>query len=144
MKAQEIMTRDPACCTPDQSAEQAARLMQQYDCGCIPVVQDQETRKLVGVVTDRDIALRGVGRGRGAETPIRELMTSDVECCSSDTDLSELSRVMADRQVRRVPIVDGDGCCVGMVAQADLARASDRDVSDRKVGKVVERISEPN
>lgn len=144
MKAQEIMTRDPACCTPDTTAGDAAKLMEQHDCGCIPVVKDQESKTVVGVVTDRDIALRGIGRGRGSDTPVRELMSEDPACCSGDTDLTEVSRLMAERQVRRVPIVDVDGCCVGMVAQADIARASDRSISDRDVGRVVEKISEPS
>lgn len=141
MKAQELMTANPTCCTPEDPAERAATLMEENDCGCIPVVQDQETRKLVGVVTDRDIALRGVGRGRDAGTPVRELMSSDVSCCGPDSDVEEAEKIMAERQVRRVPVIDEAGCCVGMIAQADLARAPDPDVSDRELGRVVERIS---
>lgn len=143
MKAQEMMTRSPACCTPDDSAERAAALMEENDCGCVPVVEDQETRKLIGLVTDRDIALRGAGRGRDASTPVRELMSTDVSCCGTDSDVEEAERIMTERQVRRVPVIDEAGCCVGMIAQADLAREADRGVSDREVGRVVERISEP-
>lgn len=143
MKAEEIMTANPACCTPDDTAERAAALMEQNDCGCIPVVEDQETRKLAGVVTDRDIALRGVGRGQDASTPVRELMSTDVSCCTPETDSEEAERIMRERQVRRVPVVDEAGCCVGIIAQADLARAADAELSDREVGRVVERISGP-
>lgn len=143
MKAQEIMTRNPACCTPDDTAEQAAALMEDNDCGCVPVVEDQETRKLIGLVTDRDIALRGVGRGRDGSTPVRELMSADVSCCGPDSDVEEAERIMTERQVRRVPVIDEGGCCVGMIAQADLAREADHGVSDREVGQVVERVSEP-
>lgn len=143
MKAEEIMTANPACCTPDDTVERAAALMEENDCGCIPVVEDQETRKLAGVVTDRDIALRGVGRGHDASTPVRELMSSDVSCCTPDSDIEEAERIMEERQVRRVPVIDEAGCCVGMIAQADLVRAADPEVSDREVGRVVERISGP-
>lgn len=143
MKAEEIMTANPACCTPDDTAQRAAALMEQNDCGCIPVVEDQETRKLAGVVTDRDIALRGVGRGQDASTPVRELMSTDVSCCTPEADTEEPERIMAQRQVRRVPVIDEAGCCVGIIAQADLARAADAELSDREVGRVVERISGP-
>ena len=142
MKAEEIMTANPACCTPDDTAERAAGLMEENDCGCIPVVEDQETRKLAGVVTDRDIVVRGVGRGHDASTPVRELMSTDVSCCTPESDTEEVERIMTERQVRRVPVLDEAGCCVGMIAQADLARAADREVSDRDIGRVVEGISE--
>lgn len=143
MKAQEIMTEGPACCTPDDTAQTAARLMDENDCGCVPVVEDQDSRRLAGVVTDRDIALRAVGRGRGAETRVSELMSSDVSCCGPDSEVDEVERIMAERQVRRVPVIDGDGCCVGMVAQADLARAAGREVSDGEVARTLEQVSEP-
>ena len=143
MKAQEIMTAGPACCTPDDTAQEAARLMEENDCGCVPVVEDQNSRRLAGVVTDRDIALRAVGRGRGADTKVRDLMSTDVNCCGPDSDVEEIERIMSDQQVRRVPVIDDAGCCVGIVAQADLARANDRSVSERDVARTVERISEP-
>lgn len=139
MKAEELMTRSPACCTPSDTAQQATRLMQENDCGCIPVVEDMETRRLVGVVTDRDVAVRGVARGRGAETLVRELMSENVSCCTPESDASEVEQIMAERQVRRVPVIDEQGCCVGVIAQADLAR----EVSDREVARTVEEISEP-
>lgn len=141
MQAQELMTRDPACCTPEDPAQKAAELMSQHDCGAIPVVQDEQSKHLCGVITDRDIAVRGVARGRGAETKVEDLMTHDVECCSVDADMTEVERVMTERQVRRVPIIDADGQLVGIVAQADLARCEATDGSE--VGHVVERISEP-
>lgn len=143
MKSSEIMTANPACCTPDDTAEQAATLMQQNDCGCVPVVEDQKTRKLIGIVTDRDIALRGVARGRDPGTPVRDLMSTDVSCCGPESDVEEAERIMAERQVRRVPVIDDTGCCVGMVAQADLARNAGGEVGEDEIGHVVERISKP-
>lgn len=142
MQAQDIMSPNPACCTPEDTAQRAAEFMREHDCGCLPVVDDQETKHVVGVVTDRDLACRCLAEGRGPDTPVRELMSSEPSCCTADADLQEVERIMAERQVRRVPVVDEAGCCVGMVAQADLARDG-RGVSDREVARVVEQVSEP-
>lgn len=145
MKAQEIMTTNPACCTPDDTAQEAARLMAECDCGVLPVVADRQTMRLVGVVTDRDLAVRGLAQGKGADSRVRDLMTAHPLCGSPDDDLKEVERAMAENQVRRVPIVDRGGRAVGIVAQADLARAAERrkGISDREVARVVEKISEP-
>jgi len=146
MKAREIMTANPACCTPDSTAYEAATLMAECDCGVIPVVENTESMRLVGVVTDRDLAVRGLAQGKGADTRVRDLMTRTPSCCGPDDDLKQIERVMVEKQVRRVPIVDELERCVGIVAQADLARAAERNegVSDREVATVVERISEPS
>ena len=140
MKANDLMTSNPACCTPDSTAQQAAQLMEENDCGCIPVVEDEESRFLVGVVTDRDIALRGVAQGRSPETPIRDLMSTDVSAVRPEDELAAIEELMAELQVRRVPVVDEDGCCIGIIAQADLALEDGE--SDGVVGHVVEKISE--
>lgn len=144
MKAQTLMTEKPACVTPNDTARQAARLMAENDCGCLPVVESSDTSRVVGVITDRDIALRAIARGKGSDTPVRDLMTSSPECCGPDSDLREVERVMADRQVRRVVIVDDANRCVGIISQADLARAAKqgKKVTDREVATVVEQISE--
>jgi CBS domain-containing protein len=141
MQAQELMTRDPACCTPEDSAQKAAELMSQHDCGAIPVVEDEQSRHVCGMITDRDITVRGVARGRGADTRVSDLMTRDVECCPADADVADVERMMTDRKVRRVPIIDADGQLIGIVAMADLARSGG--VDQDEVGHVVERISEP-
>ena len=143
MLAKDLMTRDPACCTPNQTLEEVARLMKEHDCGCIPVVDEEESRRLVGVVTDRDLACRAIAEGLGTATAVETVMTAEPVCCSPDSEVAEIERLMSDRQVRRLPVEDGDGCCVGIIAQADLALAEDRGVSDREVGRVVERISQP-
>jgi CBS domain-containing protein len=134
------MTREPACCTPDTSAEEAARLMREHDCGVIPVVEHEDSKTLVGVVTDRDIALRGVGEGRGPEAPVGELMTRGPEVCSPDDDIRDVERIMKEKKVRRVPIIDAAGHLVGIIAQADVARQA-RD--ERKVEDTIEKISAP-
>ena len=140
MKAGELMTSEPACCTPEDTIRRAAELMQTCDCGCVPVVG--EDRRLVGVVTDRDLAIRATARGKGPETRVLDVMSTGVCTCRSDDDLGTVEGIMAREQVRRVPVVDQDGCCIGMISQADLALNSSA-ASDVEVGRVVERISEP-
>ena len=141
MKAQELMTKAPACCTPESSVREAAQLMLEHDCGCIAVVE-KGTKRLIGMVTDRDIACRCVARGGGPETPVKEVMTTDLRSCHPEDDVAAVEQIMMQAQVRRVPVVDGRGDCVGMIAQADLA-VRDRAVSESELGRVVERISEP-
>ena len=142
MLAKEIMTRDPACCTPSDTLQSAARLMSDQDCGCLPVVEGSGRMKVVGVLTDRDIAVRGVARGKLPSSKVNDVMSPAPACCSPDDDINEVERIMVERQVRRVPVVDGDGRIAGMIAQADLAR-DNRATSDREVGRIVEKISEP-
>jgi CBS domain-containing protein len=145
MRVQDLMTMSPACVTADEPVRRVAQLMAEHDCGCIPVVDASDNRRVVGVITDRDIAVRGVAQGKGPDTKVRELMTPDPQCCLPGDELQAIERVMADQQVRRVIIVDDDGYCVGIVAQADLARATEKtsDVTDRDLARVVERISQP-
>jgi CBS domain-containing protein len=141
MKAKDVMTAEPACCTPENTAREAARLMREHDCGCVPVVEG-DSKRVVGVVTDRDIACRCVAEGKSADTPVREIMTKDPQCCHPGDDIAGVEQVMMQSQVRRVPVVDAKGNCVGMIAQADLA-LNDKAVNDNEIGRVVERISEP-
>ena len=133
MKAREIMTKDPAACGPNDTAEDVARTMRDQDCGCVPVV-DASSRRLLGIVTDRDLAMRVLAEGLGPDARVRELMSPDPCCCSPDDDLRTVEKLMSDNQVRRVPVVDEQGCCVGIISQADLAMAGmGRDVvSDRE------------
>jgi CBS domain-containing protein len=142
MKARELMTAQPACCTPDETVADAARLMKEHDCGCIPVVEDKETERLVGVITDRDIACRCTAEHKGPDTKVDEVMSRAPKCCGPDDDVDKVERIMAEAQVRRVPVVDERGCCVGIIAQADLA-LNQRAASESEVGQIVERISEP-
>ncbi len=145
MKAREIMTANPACCTPDSTASEAARLMAECDCGVIPVVEDTQSMRLVGVVTDRDLAVRGLAEGRGADAKVRDLMSTDLYCCRPGDSLKDVERTMTERQVRRVPVVDENNCCVGIIAQADLARAAEeQQLNEREVARVIEKISEPS
>lgn len=140
MRAKEIMTREPACCTPDTPAEEAAKLMRDHDCGVIPVVDSEDSKTLVGVVTDRDIALRGVGEGLGPNAPVSKLMTKGPQSCSPEDDVRDVEQVMIAKKVRRVPIIDAAGQLVGIIAQADLARKVG---NEQEVGELLEHISQP-
>jgi CBS domain-containing protein len=142
MKISEIMTKNPTTVTPGTTVRDAAQLMQREDTGILPVVESGGERKLVGVVTDRDIAIRVVAEGRGSDTRVSEVMTSSrLATLRPDADVDELMDTMADQQVRRVPIVDDRGTLVGIVAQADIVRKA-RD--EKKSERTVEKISEPS
>jgi CBS domain-containing protein len=140
MRAQDLMTTEPACCTPSTTVHEAAQLMRDYDCGCIPIVEE-ESMRLLGVVTDRDVACRCVAEGKSPDTPVRDIMTRHPQAVHPEDDIAAVEQIMIEAQVRRVPVVDDRECCVGMIAQADLA-LSDEAASDQEVGRVVERISE--
>jgi CBS domain-containing protein len=142
MQAKEIMSSNPQCCTPDDTLRDAARMMADNDCGCLPVVQDTAGKRVIGVLTDRDIAVRGVARGKTPDSKVNDVMSPAPACCSAEDDVEVVEKIMIDKQVRRVPVVDADGRVVGMIAQADLAR-DNRAASDREVGRIVEKISEP-
>jgi CBS domain-containing protein len=142
VRVRDIMTADPASCTPDNTAREAATLMRDNDCGSIPVVQSGSNKNLVGTVTDRDLAIRGLAEGKGPETPIRELMTGSPVTCGPEDEVETVREVMVARLVRRVPVVDDQGALVGIVAQADIAREEGA-ASDQEVGRIVEAISDP-
>lgn len=127
MKVKDVMTPDPATCTPDAPLAEVARLMALGDCGAIPVVTDRETRELLGIVTDRDIVLRVVAQGRDTGAlAARNVMSSPVARLTPEDPLSACCALMEENQVRRVPVVDQNGSCVGIVSLADIAEKSGR------------------
>lgn len=144
MKISELMTKNPCTVTPDTPVSEAARLMKEEDVGSVPVVErvgGAETRgRLVGVVTDRDIAVRLVAEGRTTDVPVRDVMSGGVKTAGPDDSVDSVMSLMGREQVRRIPVVDERGALVGVVSQADLARkASD----PAKVERTVEQISQP-
>ncbi len=141
-KAKDIMTESPAVVTPNTIARDAAKLMEDNDCGSLPVVENRDSMKLIGIVTDRDLALRILGRGQAPETPILEAMTKNVSSVKADDSLDAVEHVMSGQQVRRVPVVDGQGRIIGIIAQADLAREL-KAVGHEDFSRVVEEISQP-
>ena len=142
MKAQDIMSRNPSCVTPDTSIADAARLMKDENVGVVPVVESATSKKLVGVLTDRDIAVRAVAEGRdGATTSVGHIMTSDVRTTAPTNSVKEVMDLMGSEQVRRVPVVDERGALVGIIAQADIVlEAKD----DKEAEKTIEKISQPS
>ena len=132
---QEAMTSNPAAITPDTTAQEAARLMKSEDVGALPVVEDG---RLTSVITDRDLAIRGVAEGAGVDTPVRELASKDVVTIDPQQSIEEAARLMGQHQVRRLPVVEEDGRLVGMLAQADVAAAG----HDTLTGEVVQKISQ--
>jgi CBS domain-containing protein len=136
-KIADVMTKRPRAVTAQTSVRDAARLMDEEDVGALPVVEDGA--QLVGLVTDRDIAVRVVGRGLDPDrTTVGEVASKDIVALTPDHDLDEALRLMAHEQVRRVPIVVGETELVGMISQADVARVS----KDKVTGDVVEAISQ--
>jgi CBS domain-containing protein len=121
-RARDVMTPDPACCTPEMTLDEVAALMVQNDCGGIPVIDVAD--RLVGVVTDRDIVCRIVALGKNpvGHTAL-ECMSHPVVTVPEDAALPEIVATMERHRIRRVPVIDADGICVGIVAQADVARA---------------------
>jgi CBS domain-containing protein len=132
----EAMTTNVKIANPNQSIRDAARVMAQIDAGILPV---GEHDRLVGMITDRDIAVRAVGAGMGPDTPIREIMTEEVKYCFEDDDLDEVADNMADIKVRRLPVLDRDKRLVGILSLADLALAD----GARSAGSALCGISEP-
>jgi len=135
----EVMTRELACCQTTDSLVRVAQLMKSKDVGAVPVI-DSAAKKLVGMVTDRDIVVKGLAAGRSPDSTVREVMTTDVVTCREDEDVSDAVSRMADRKVRRIPVVDRNGMLQGIIAQADIATRVHR---DKTTGELVEAISAP-
>lgn len=122
MKISEVMTRDVATVTTEQTAQEAANFMLQGDAGSIPVMEGD---RLIGMITDRDIAVRGVAQGRGPDTPVRELMSGGLVCARIDEDVDAVALKMSDAQVRRLPVIDESENLVGIVSLGDLTRETE-------------------
>ena len=134
-RIREIMTSNPTTIAADESITRAARMMRDEDVGIAPIV---EADRLVGTVTDRDIAIRVVAEGKDPETtPVGEIASKDLVTVDPEQDLDEALRLMGQHQVRRLPVVEEDGRLVGIVAQADVALEADA----AQTGEVVEEIS---
>jgi len=141
-KCNEIMTKNPVCCLPDSRVAEAADLMKSKNIGSIPVIENEQTKKLVGIVTDRDLALRIVAEGRDPKsTKVEAVMTHKVVTCRADDDLQTALDAMAEHQLRRIPVVDNDNKVVGIIAQADVATRVDQ---PEKTAEMVKEISQAN
>jgi CBS domain-containing protein len=138
MKINEVMSPNPVCCLPKDSAQRVARIMCDENVGSIPVVTDQESRKLVGIITDRDLCCSVIADALDPKiTEIEKSMTLNPVMCRDAENIEDCERLMQEHQIRRMPIVDGDGRVIGIVAQADLALKQKPD----RVSKTVAEIS---
>lgn len=137
----DVMTADPVCCLGNETVDKAAQVMKNEDVGPVPVVESRESGRLIGIVTDRDLALKVVAPGRDSRsTKIEEVMTRNPMACHAEDDLQMALNAMAEYQVRRIPVVDRDNVIVGIIAQADVATRAE---NPRQTAQVVEEISKP-
>lgn len=135
MKIAECMTRNVKMVRPETTIKDAAKMMTDNDVGSLPV---SDGDRLVGMVTDRDIVTRAVCKGRGSDTPVREVMTNEVKYCFDDQDIGEIASNMADIQLHRLPVVNRDKRLVGIIALADVAVAA----NDQTAGQAISGISQ--
>ena len=136
MKVSDVMTREVQTVRPDQTAQEAASFMLRADAGAIPVMEGD---RLVGMITDRDIAVRGVAEGRGPDTPVRELMTNDIVAARIDDDIDDIAERMSEAQVRRLPVIDDQENIVGIVSLGDISQRGDDDAAE----EALEGVTEP-
>jgi len=131
------MTRDVYIANPQQSIKEVARVMGEIDCGAVPIAENE---RLVGMLTDRDIAIRAIGQNKGPETRVAEVMTRDVRYCYEDEDLRHVTQNMGDQQIRRLPVIDRDKRLVGIISLGDVAMSSDGRAA---TGEALTGISRP-
>ena len=140
MKIREIMSRDPACCVLSDSAQTVAKILCDRNIGSMPVVASQPSRRLVGMITDRDLCCSVVAQGMDPKTtPIEKLITLAPLTCREGENIEVCERLMQEHQVRRIPVIDAEDRVIGIVSQADLAL---KDKPER-VSKTVTEISKP-
>jgi CBS domain-containing protein len=141
MRVADIMTTNVTCCTPDTSLRDVARLMVETDCGAVPVVNEMRGKRPVGIVTDRDITCKAVARGKNPlELKAKDVMSDGCVSVTPDMSLDDCCTQMQEKQIRRVVVVDKDGACCGIVAQADIAI----EAPEHETAEVVKRVSEPS
>jgi len=141
-KCNEVMTKKPVCCLPDDLATDAAELMKKEHVGSIPIIEDEQTRKLVGIVTDRDLTIRIVAEGLDAKsTKVETIMTRNVVTCSAEDDLQKAVDTMSKHQLRRIPVVDEDNKILGIIAQADVAMHFDHPKRTAAMVKEISQVS---
>jgi CBS-domain-containing membrane protein len=141
-KCDEVMTKNPICCLPNDMVAKVAQLMKSENVGSIPVVENERTRKLVGIVTDRDLSLKVVAEGFDSKSIKAEaVMTREVVTCQAGDDLQKALDAMAKHQLRRIPVIDKDHKVVGIIAQADVATRVNQ---PEKTAEMVKGISKAN
>lgn len=141
-KCKKVMTKDPVCCLPNDFVASVAKLMKRENIGSIPVIDNVQTRNLIGIVTDRDLAIKVVAESRNAKTTkVVEVMTQKVVSCLADDNLQKAMDAMSENQLRRIPIVDKDNKILGILSQADIATRVNQ---PKKTAGIVKEISQEN
>lgn len=136
-QVRDVMTANPECVSEKDSIRDVARIMKEKDTGVVPVV---DGKRIIGLITDRDIVVRGIAEGRDVSSvKVTEIMTKSIRSVKEDTPLNEVLELMGSAEIRRVPVVNGDNELIGIVSLGDIATNSNQ---DGKVGKAVENISE--
>jgi len=139
-KCNEVMTKDLACCLPNDTVAKAGKLMKDKDIGSVPVIETEQSKRLVGIVTDRDLALAILAEGRDPKTTkVEDVMTRSVVTCRAEDDVQQALDAMAEYQLRRIPVVDKDNKLVGIIAQADVATRINQ---PEKTAEIVKEISQ--
>jgi CBS domain-containing protein len=136
MRVSEAMTRQVRVASPGQSIREVAKMMAEIDAGSVPV---GENDRLVGMITDRDIAIRAVAQGKGPDTPVRDVMSKELKYCYDDEDLEHVAKNMGDIQVRRLPVVNREKRLVGIVSLGDIAQNEDHSTT----GEAAAGVSQP-
>jgi len=141
-KCNEVMTKNPVCCLPDDMVVKVAQMMIRKNIGPIPVIENEQTKILVGIVTDRDLALKIVAEGRDASTTkVETVMTRKLVTCHAEDDLQIALDAMSEHQLRRIPVVDDDNKILGIIAQADVATRVNQ---PEKTAEMLKEISQSN
>jgi CBS domain-containing protein len=141
MKIETVMTKQPICCGPSDTVQRVAQMMRQQDVGAIPVVSDMVSKRLVGIITDRDLCVSAMADGKDpSTTPIADYFTKKVITCLPEETLEACAQKMKQHRIRRIPVVDKQNCCVGIVVQADIARVD----KPESFLALINEISRPN
>src|SRR5262249_32940131 len=147
MRIKHVMTKDPTCCVPSDTAERAAKIMRDADAGVVPIIENEQSRKVIGIVTDRDLCMNVVAEGRDPRaTKVHEAMTTTVVSCSPQDSVDKATELMRENQIRRIPVVDEQHRLAGIVAMADIVgRANVRTTETHETLKTVSApTSEPS
>jgi CBS domain-containing protein len=139
-KCDEVMTNNPVCCLSNDMVVKAAQIMKTGNVGSVPVIDNEKTRKLIGIVTDRDLALKIVAEGKDPKsTNVAAVMTAKVVSCQSEDDFQKAMDLMSENQLRRIPIIDKTGMILGIISQADVATRIDK---PKRTAAMVKEISQ--
>jgi CBS domain-containing protein len=142
MRVKQVMTKDPSCCVPSDTAQKAASIMREQDTGVIPVIENEQSQRVVGVVTDRDLCMNVVAEGRDPRTVrVEECMTTVVVACAPNDSMAKATELMKQNQIRRVPVVDEQRTLIGIVSLADVVERGE--VKATEVHETLKTISAP-